>query len=322
MYGALRAPRTLPMDDVDLNLLVSLDALLAEASVTGAARRLGLSASAMSRTLTRLRAATGDPLLVRAGRGLVRTPRADDLRDHVHALARDASAVLRPLPRSVELAALERTFTIRASEGFLEFLAALVVAAVAEAAPRVRLHFVAKADTDARPLRDGTVDLEVGVQAPSAPELRTRLLFRDGFVGVARLGHLCLAGAEVTRDHYAACRHVASSREGGTREAIDRALGTHGLKRNVMVVVPGYPDAIRIARQSDLLALVPASCLAGGSEHESPAVSGIVAFDLPMCTPTFGISAMWHPRMDADPGHRSLRETVISACQQACKGRR
>src|SRR6201985_609849 len=86
----------LVMENLDLNLLVALDALLAEGSVTGAARRLGLSSSAMSRTLARLRPATGDPLLVRAGRGLVPTPRAAELRDRVHELARDVQAVLRP----------------------------------------------------------------------------------------------------------------------------------------------------------------------------------------------------------------------------------
>src|SRR5216684_1944528 len=100
------------MDDVDLNLLVALDALLAEGSVTGAARRLGLSASAMSRTLARLRSATGDPLLVRAGRGLVPTPRAAELRDRVHELTRDVRAVLTPDVSHLDVASLDRTFSI------------------------------------------------------------------------------------------------------------------------------------------------------------------------------------------------------------------
>src|SRR5271154_849349 len=127
------------MDDVDLNLLVALDALLAEGSVTGAARRLGLSFSAMSRTLTRLRSATGDPLLVRAGRGLVPTLRAAELRDRVHELTRDVRAVLRPQITEMNIAVLERTFTIRVSEAFLEFLSGSVIAAVTHAAPHVRL---------------------------------------------------------------------------------------------------------------------------------------------------------------------------------------
>ena len=106
------------MADSDLNLLTALDALLAEGSVVGAARRLGLSASAMSRTLARLREATGDPLLVRAGRGLVRTPRATELREHVRDLVQDAQAVLRPAVASLDLAELKRSFTIRSNEGF------------------------------------------------------------------------------------------------------------------------------------------------------------------------------------------------------------
>src|SRR5271169_2972121 len=94
------------MDTMDMNLLAALDALLAEGRVTGAARRLGLSASAMSRTLARLRSATGDPLLVRAGRGLVPTPRAAGLRDRVHELARDVRTVLTPQIDRLDIASL------------------------------------------------------------------------------------------------------------------------------------------------------------------------------------------------------------------------
>src|SRR5271167_1417197 len=97
-----RVPYFRRMADIDLNLLIALDALLAEGSVVGAARRLGLSASAMSRTLARLRAATGDSLLVRAGRGLVPTPHATELRDQVHELTRDVRTVLNPQANQVD----------------------------------------------------------------------------------------------------------------------------------------------------------------------------------------------------------------------------
>src|SRR5476651_1004717 len=110
------------MDSMDMNLLAALDALLAEGSVTGAARRLGLSASAMSRTLARLRSATGDPLLVRAGRGLVPTPRATELRARVHQLTGDVRTVLSPHASHLDVASLERTLTIRAGEGFSSVL--------------------------------------------------------------------------------------------------------------------------------------------------------------------------------------------------------
>ena len=300
------------MDDVDLNLLVALDALLAEGSVTGAALRLGLSASAMSRTLPRLRSATGDPLLVRAGRGLVPTPYAAELRERVHALSRDALAVLHPHVGHLDIASLERTFTIRANEGFVDVMSASLVAAIAKAAPRVRLRFAPKPEKDAHPLREGQIDLEIGVLGAFAPEVRTQSLFRDRFVGVARIGHPLLSGAKITPKRYAACDHVVASRRGEFSGPVDDALEKLGLRRTVSVVVPGFPDAMRIARHSNLVALVPRSCLG-----DSLATAGLRSFELPVRTPEIVISAMWHPRVDADPAHRWLRDTVVSVCRTA-----
>jgi DNA-binding transcriptional LysR family regulator len=138
----------------------------------------------MSRTLARLRAATGDPLLVRAGRGLVPTPHATELRDRVHQLTRDARTALSPHAGHLDVASVERTFTIRAGEGFVEQFSAPLVAAITAAAPHVRLRFAPKTDKDALPLRDGQIDLEIGVLGASAPEVRTggrSSLWRPGF---------------------------------------------------------------------------------------------------------------------------------------------
>jgi DNA-binding transcriptional LysR family regulator len=305
---------------MDMNLLAALDALLAEGSVTGAARRLGLSASAMSRTLARLRSATGDPLLVRAGRRLVPTPRAAELRDRVHALTRDVRAVLTPDVSDLHVASLERTFTIRASEGFLALFAAPLVAAVMEVAPLVRLRFAPKPDKDPFPLRDGAIDLDIGVLGASAPEVRTRFVFRDDFIGVVRAGHPLLAGP-LTPERYAGCRHVVASRRGAFTGPVDVALNELGLKREIVAVVPGFPDAIRIARDTELVALVPRSSLGSPTNADSGG-QGLVGFDLPVPTPEIAISAMWHPRMDADPAHRWLRDTVLEVCHAAARPRR
>src|SRR4029453_18418129 len=150
------------MPGPDLNLLVTLDVLLAEGSVARAAQRLRLSPSAMSRALARLRETTGDPLLVRAGRGLVPTPRALELRERVSKLVQDAEAVLRPA-ENLNLKQLVRTFTLRTSEGFVENFGPNLIARVSEAAPGLRLRFVQKPDKDSGPLRGGSVDLETGV---------------------------------------------------------------------------------------------------------------------------------------------------------------
>ncbi len=244
------------MDSVDLNLLTALDALLSEGSVSKAALRLGLSPSAMSRTLTRLRTATGDPLLVRAGRGLVPTPRATELRDRIHLLAREVRTARRPQAGALDIASLERSFTIRANEGFMDLFSAPLVQAVISVAPHVRMRFALKPDKDARPLREGHIDLDIGVIGVSAPEMRARLIFRDNFIGAARAGHPLLMGP-VSPERYAACRHVVASRRGAFTGPVDDALRELGLRRDVVAVVPGFPDAIRIARRSDLIALVP-----------------------------------------------------------------
>jgi DNA-binding transcriptional LysR family regulator len=297
--------------DTDLNLLPALDALLTEGSVTGAARRLGLSSSAMSRTLARLRAATGDPLLVRAGRGLVPTPRATALRDKVHLLSRDVRDVLSPQDDRLDLATLDRTFTIRANEGFIGLFSAPLVAAVMDAAPRARLRFAPKPVKDAGPLRDGAIDLEIGVLGTFAPEVRTQLLFRDRFLGVVRTGHPLLS-APVTPERYAAARHVVVSRKGSFTGPVDDALDVLGLHREIVAVVPGFPDALRIAGQSDLVALVPKSCLGDASLGQ-----GLTSFELPVTTPEIVVSAMWHPRMEADLAHQWLRDTVMSVCRHS-----
>lgn len=305
------------MENVDLNLLFALDVLLAEGSVTGAARRLGLSNSAMSRTLTRLRSATGDPLLVRAGRGLVPTPYAAALRDRVHELSRDVQAIFRPQTGHLDLASLEQTFTLRANEAFVEFFSVPLLTAVAAVAPHVRLRFAPKPNKDATPLREGLIDLEIGVVEASAPEMRTQALFRDRLVGVARVGHPLLAGRSVTAKRYAACKHVVASPKSDFSGPVDEALAALGLMRDVAVVVPGFPDAMRIARHSDLIASVPRTCLGNTPASDIAARLGLQHFDLPVQTPEFVICAIWHPRVDNDAAQRWLRDVVMSLCREA-----
>lgn len=290
----------------DLNLLPTLDVLLEEGSVAGAARRLGLSPSAMSRALARLRETTGDPLLVRAGRGLVPTPRALELRERVPRLVQDAEAILRPAAEP-DLSTLSRTFTLRTSEGFVENFGPELIARVGAEAPRVRLRFVPKPDKDATPLREGTVDLETGVIEPTTgPELRAQALFRDRLVGVVRAGHP-LARTRVTRPRYLAGRHISVSREGLAQWPIDDALGALGLEREVVTVVGGFATAVGLARGSDLIASVP-------ERHTANLREGMHSFALPVETPQFTISLLWHPRLDADPAHRWLRGVLRATC--------
>jgi DNA-binding transcriptional LysR family regulator len=290
----------------DLNLLVTLDVLLAEGSVASAAKRLRLSPSAMSRALARLRAATGDPLLVRAGRGLVPTPRAIELRGRVGRIVQAGEAVLRPV-EALDLGQLVRTFTLRTSEGFVETFGPALIARVASAAPGVRLRFVQKTDKDSTPLREGAVDLETGVVGDDmGPEVRAQALFRDRFVGVVRPGH-ALSAREVTAARYAGGRHVFVSRRGLDKGPIDDALKMLGLQRHIVAIVGGFATALALASTTDLIASVP-------ERHTLALRAGMHCFPLPVALPEITVSLLWHPRLDADPAHRWLRGCVRDIC--------
>ena len=310
--------RYLPsMAKIDLNLLTALDALLVEGTVMGAARRLGLSASAMSRTLARLRAATGDPLLVRAGRGMVPTPHATELRERVRDLSQDAQAVLRPVVASLDLAELKRTFTIRSNEGFVEVFAAHLVTAVTAVAPNVRLHFAPKPDKDVRALREGLVDLEIGVLGKSGPEVRIQTLFRDHFVCAVRESHPVVGRGKITVKRYAECGHVVASRHGHEHGPVDEALAALGFSRTVVVVVPSFRAALAVASVSDLVALVTASFFNATQGYQTKSGPAVVrSFPLPVRTEAITVSQMWHPRFDADPAHRWLRGLVLATCRE------
>ncbi len=293
----------------DLNLLITLDVLLTEGSVARAAQRLRLSPSAMSRALTRLRETTGDPLLVRAGRGLVPTPRALELRERVSHLVQDAQGVLRPAEKP-NLQQLERTFTLRTSDGFVENFGPELITRMAEQAPGVRLCFVQKPNKDSTPLRDGLVDLETGVVGKATgPEVRVQALFRDRFIGVVRSGHALCKGT-VTPARYASGKHVSVSRRGLDKGPLDEALAEHGLERDIVTIVGGFSTALALARTTDLVASVP-------ERHTARLRDGLHSFAIPVTTPEITVSMLWHPRLHADPAHRWLRGLVLEVCSQA-----
>lgn len=294
------------MSKPDLNLLFTLDVLLQEGSVARAAQRLRLSPSAMSRALARLRETTGDPLLVRAGRGLVATPRATELREQVSQLVLDVEAVLRPAEQ-LNLQQLVRTFTLRSREGFVENFGAALIKRVAAEAPGVQLCFVQKTDKNSTALRDGLVDLETGVVGhATAPEVRVQALFRDRFIGVVRAGHP-LSKSEITAELYAEGRHIGISQRVAGKGPINEALQTLGLERHVTTIVSSFSAALALAQASDLIATVP-------ERHTGNLRAGMHSFELPVSAPEFTVSLLWHPRLHTDAAHRWLRGCVREVC--------
>ena len=294
------------MSKPDLNLLFTLNALLSEGSVAAAARRLQLSPSAMSRSLARLRQVTGDPLLVRAGRGLVPTPHALELNRHIARLVDEAEAALRPAA-ALDLATLDRIFTLQTRDGFVENFGPALVARVRREAPGVRLRFVPKLTRSSQTLRDGSVDLVTGVvDAEAGPELRTRLLFEDRLIAVVREGHP-LADVPLTVARYAAGEHILTGRSGELKGRADEALAALGLERDIIAIVDGFSAAIALARGSDLIATVP-------SRYTQNLRQGTVTLPLPLTPLTMKISMIWHPRMDGDRAHAWLRDCLREVC--------
>lgn len=291
----------------DLNLLLTLDVLLTEGSVAAAARRLGLSPSAMSRALSRLREVTGDPLLVRAGRSLVPTPRAIELRDQVGPLVEGAKAVLRPAA-ALDLSRLSRQFTLRSSEGFAETFGPRLLSVIGAQAPGVTLQFLTKPDKDSTPLRAGEADIETGViDEGTAPELRAVPLFRDRWIGVVRAGHALVP--EGASAGYAGLDHIHVRRRGLHSDEIDAAAAAAGLTRRIQVVVSGFSTALALARRTDLVATVP-------ERHTEGLRDGLQPIELPFAVAPFTISMLWHPRMDGDAAHRWLRGCLRSVCAE------
>jgi len=288
--------------ELDLNLLTVFDALLSEGSVTAAAERLHLSVPATSRALGRLRRALDDPVLVKAGRGLVPTPFALRAAPRVRAVL-DAARGVFTEERDLDLDVLDRTFTVRINEGTAATLAPPLVSLVAAQAPRVTIRLVGEGAEDVEALRDGTVDLDVGMRNP-ALDVREEVLYEEPMTPVVAASRT----PPTTLAQLSALPHVSASRRGRVRGPLDDVLAEHGLTRHVAAVAGSFVIAALMAADSDLVALVPR-----GLAERYGASLGVRAVDLPLDLPPVRIVQQWHARLDADPAQRWLRATVKQA---------
>ncbi|MCZ4121923.1 LysR family transcriptional regulator [Streptomyces sp. H39-S7] len=292
---------------MDLNLLIALDALLDERSVTAAADRLGLSAPAMSRTLARIRTAFSDPILVRSGRSMVPTPRAEAVRQEVKALL-DRSRALFAEGRPVDAARLEQTFTIVANDLPSTALATRLLPGLQHSAPGVSVVLLPESPhPDDFVLRDGTADLEIRIITAPPPETLVETLFTDEMVAVVRRGHP-LAGKPLTPAGFAGALHVLTSRRGRLRGPLDDALEAKGLRRRVVAAMPTFAAALQLVAASDLMG----QALARTGAHLITAL-GLEVLRIPLRIPPIEISMGWHPRHDNDPAQRWFREQVRAA---------
>ncbi|MEU6298540.1 LysR family transcriptional regulator [Streptomyces erythrochromogenes] len=288
---------------LDLNLLTALDALLEEGSVAGAAARLHVTAPAMSRSLGRIRKATGDEILVRTGRTMVPTTRALAMRAQVHALVEQAHHLL-SAQQELDLASLERVFTVRWHEALTAACGAALVTAVHRRAPGVQLRLSAEPGSDDAELRRGEVDLESSAGAPALPDIRHRLVGRDRLVVAVRPGHPLTEGP-LSPDRYAAAEHLTVSQRGSLRDPIDDALTARGLERRVVAAGPTTAFALQLALEGDLVVTLPDAVTRTARER-----LGLVALQPPLPLPDVPLHLLWHRRYDDDRAHTWLRETA------------
>lgn len=297
------------MESTDLNLLVSLDALLQEGSVTGAAKRVGLSTPAMSHALARIRERLGDPILVRSGRGMLLTPRAVALKPQVHEVVGEARRALAP-ERPFVPAELARSFVVHASDYVLTVLGATVDRILRAEAPRVSVRFVPNTADDSVVLRDQGSDLAVGIYGDLPQEMRTRQLLTDRFVSVVRRDHPA-SGRRMTLERFVALDHVQVAPRGQPGGYLDDVLRARGLSRNVARAVPYFLTALQLVAETDYVLTVSERI---ARRYEAPL--GLSVFEAPVRLRPYALSLVWHPRLDADAGHRFLREAFLRAARE------
>ncbi len=291
------------MKSIDLNLLAALDVLLSADSVSQAAQRMHLSAPAMSHTLARIREALGDPILVRAGRKLIPTARALELREPLRQLMAQAQELMQP-GDGLALAGVQREFVIRAPEGMGTVYGVALLAGLRTTMPLASLRFVPESDSDAMALREGRIDLDVGVLRDLGPEIHTATLYEQRVVGVVQAGHRLLKG-RVTLKRFAAEQHVAIAQRGRAREPVDSYLAEAGYQRQIALTVPSGYGALMAAARSSMVACAPEPLV----RHVAAGL-GLKTIQLPVTIPVDQVVQAWHPRVNADPAHRCLRQVV------------
>lgn len=299
---------TLHMRDlrrIDLNLLVALQALLAERNVTRAARRLALTQPTVSGMLARLRRLLGDPLFVRSQRGILPTPRAQALGPALERLLAEAGSLI--AGASFDPALTELTFTVSANDYIQSALLVPFIRRLRERAPSARVA-VRPADVRSLVARLADGELDIGITtSPEIPslDLPSRLLYEDRYVCAVRKAHP-LRGRKITLDRFCQFPHMlVSPTEGGFVGPTDRALAERGRQRRVALSVPGFLVLPEILQTEDLIAVVPERVLVGRS-------AGLRTFAPPVPIPGFAVLALWHPRVQHDPAHRWLRELLAA----------
>ncbi len=291
---------------IDLNLLVALRALLRERSVTRAAEVVGLSQPAMSHALKRLREEFGDPLLVRSGRGMVLTPRGEEMLEPLEQALRQVECLYHP-PGEFVAAQSEQTFVIGANDYGQFVILPRLLERLSELAPGINIRV---RDLGAHPLatrlESGELDLvlKLGRIEEIPDTLYRRDLFQLELECMVRLGNTQV-GDVLTLEDYTKLSHILISQDGDDSGVVDWTLAEMGMKRRVAVVVPHFLIAPHIVARTDLV-LTTASSVARVFADVLPVRLLAPPIELERGT----VSMVWHPRMHADAGQKWMRAQI------------
>jgi DNA-binding transcriptional LysR family regulator len=297
---------------IDLNLLVSLDALLDECNVTRAAARLHISQPALSAQLAKLRDIFGDQLLLPAqsGRGMIATSRATALRGPLRSALKSMEEVLQSRPAFDPLTD-EKKFRIAIADNAVGVIGLPLIASLAAAVGgNVRAAFsVSDPERVAVHMDDGEIDLLIDSERIVPDTLKVQLLLQEPFVMVQRKRHPRGRRA-LDLDAYCALRHIVVSPDrDNIRGYMDAHLESLGRRRDAVLSVPQVMMVPEILRTSDYVCTLPRMLLA-------PFKAVVDTFELPFPNEPYRLLMAWHARNDADPASKWLRDQVMAIVRE------
>ncbi len=301
----LHAPK---LAAIDLNLLVALRALLGERHVTRAARQLGLSQSATSHALARLRELYGDPLLVRSGRNLELTPRAVALLPQLEHGLTELEASLRGEER-FEPSRASFPLRIGTADYGQAILSGPLLALLRAEAPGVNLQATSYPEV-LEQLKAGTLDFALIAKMKLARVFLEQRLFSDGFVCMLRKGHPALDKKRLSLAKYLELQHLLVSPGGTPGSYVDTELTRRGLTRRVALQVSSFLVAPQVVAETDLISTGPELLLRRMSEHYP-----VVLLPPPLRIPRFELCLVWHTRRDHEPAHAWMRDAIVRAAK-------
>ncbi len=291
--------------DINLNLLVALDAMLDEGTVTAAAGRIGVTQSAMSHSLRQLRELLDDPLFVRGAGGLAPTPRAIALRIPIRRALLDLQHALRD-PPSFDPTTAVRRFRLGTGDA-IAYTALPGLLGTCRDFPGLDFDVVPIEPGDIPHLSTGELDLAVTAFTPERPGLRRAPLFEEHFVCVVRRGHPMIR-RRLTLRQFVALPHVLISPTGQGTSVVDTRLRERGLQRRIALRIRYFLAAPLVVSTSDLVLTAPRRLAETFAEQFD-----LDVYEPPIELPSFTTELLWHERYDADPAHQWLRARVQDA---------